>query len=512
MGGNNNKRIAKNTIILYGRMIVFLVISLFTSRIVFNTLGVDNFGLYSLVGGIIIFFSFLNNGLSAATKRYITAEIGKGATGRPRYIFNICVHAHIIIAIIILILAETIGIWIVNYILNIPPDSLRAANLVFQVSVIMAIIGIIQSPYMSVIVAHERMNIYAYFTIIDVILKLLVIFLVQVIPGNKLIIYSFLILGSGIITFFVYNSYCRKTFTTCHLQKIKDKPLLKDIFSFMSWSLLGQIAVVSTNQGVSVLVNIFYSVTVNAAMGISSTVTSIVNNFVSNFQIAFNPQIIKQYNNGEYNDLTTLIIRASKISSYLILIFLIPLCFETHNVLHLWLGDYPQYTVPFVMLTLVAIYFEAISAPLWMVIYAQTKIKQYQIVISLVYSLNFILGWAILWLGVLPYNVITIRVFIFMVLLAIRLIYVRKTVIGFNSLRWLREVCLKSLLISLVTFALLFPLNSLLNINELLHIIIISGVSLITMLILIYGIGLDSNEKKAIYTLIIRKLRLNYTF
>lgn len=503
----SNKRIAKNTLIMYARMAVMMAISLFTARIVFNTLGIENYGIYSLVAGIIVFFSFLNNGLSTATKRYITTEVGKASHEDPAYTFNICIHSHILIIIIVLILAETAGIWFVNNVLNIPAGRYGAANMVYQVSVITTLLSIFQSPYMSVIIAHERMSVFAYFTISDIILKLLVIYLVQILPGDKLVIYSWLILGCCITTFTLYYIYCRRNFIMCQWRRVKDIPLLKEIFKFMSWSILGQVAVVGTNQGVSILINIFYNVTVNAAMGISNTITGIVTSFVSNFQVAFNPQIIKLYGNGEYSSLQTLVFRASKISSYLILLFLIPLCFETDNVLTLWLGDYPQYAPQFAILTLVAIYFDSMSAPLWMVAYSQTKIKTYQICISTVYAMNFFIGWLVLWLGAIPYSVIIIRIIIFVALLFIRLMFVRRFVPSFNYTGWIAQVFIRGLLIAITSFTitygidLFFPDDSIWQ-----HIIVITAISVPLTATLIYCLGLDFGERSFVKNILIKKI------
>ena len=389
---DKNKRIVKNSLYLYARMFIMLAISLFTARIVFNTLGVDNYGIYNLVGGIIVFFTFLNNGLASATRRFITADIAENNIERGRQTFNVCIQAHIVIAFIILFLAETVGLWIVNYVLNIPKDRMNAANWVYQLSVFSAILGIIQSPFGTVITAYEKMNIYAYFTIFDVLFRLLVIYTVQIINGDKLIIYALLIFGVGIVNMILYRIYTFRTFEVCHLKWVKNISQLKEVFKFMSWSIFGQAAVVGTNQGVSVLINIYHNVAVNAAMGVSSQITSIVNQFVSNFQVAFNPQIIKSYNREDYSFVNSLVIRSSKISSFLLIIFFVPLLFETSNVLQLWLGNYPKYAVEFCILTLCCIYIETICNPLWTVVYAQTNIKKYQINISTIYSLTFLLG------------------------------------------------------------------------------------------------------------------------
>jgi O-antigen/teichoic acid export membrane protein len=494
-----NRIILKNTLFMYGRMLVMLFISLFTARVVFNTLGVDDYGTYNLVAGIIVFFTFLNNGLGIATKRYITAEIAKGDERSISHVFYICILAHLIIASIILVLAETVGLWGVNYILNIPSGRMYAANWVYQLSVISAVLGIVQSPFGSVIVAYEKMNIYAYFTIFDAVAKLFIIYMVQAVGGDKLIIYAFLVFGVSIANMLLYRIYTYRTFPVCRLNERKrDKPLLKEIFSFMSWSLAGQAAVVGTNQGVSVLVNIYYNVAVNAAMGVSNSITNIINGFITNFQVAFNPQIVKSYVSKDFSYLQNLIVRSSKLSSFLVIIFLVPLMFEAGNVLKIWLGDYPEYSVEFCILTLLAIYFEAVSAPLWMTVYAQKDIKSYQIVISTVYSLNFFVGWLVLFLGAAPYSVITVRVIVFIALAGIRLYFTKKFFTQFDVKRWIEDVLWKGILIFFISSILTGGIMFFIECHIFIHIILTTLISLCFTLPMIYFLGLKLNERNFI--------------
>lgn len=420
----SNKRIVKNTAILYIRMLVLLLISLYTVRVIFKALGVEDYGIYNIVGGIVVFFSFLNSGLSSATKRYITSEITKNDEDKVTHVFNICIKAHVIVAFLVLILSETIGVWVVNYILEIHESRLFAANCVFQFSVFSVLASILQSPFGALIVAYEKMGIYAYTTIFEALSKFLVALSLYYVLTDKLILYAFLLFIISLLNLLIFYIVCRRNFSACKIKKVKDRNLLKEIFNFMSWSLLGQSAVVGTNQGVGVLINVYSGVVVNAAMGISNSVIGVVNNFVTNFQVAFNPQIIKLYTTQEFDKLKHLTYRSAKMSSFLVLIFLTPLIFEIHNVLSLWIGEYPQYAPEFVVLTLFCVYFEAISAPLWMVAYSNNDIKKYQLAISVVYSLNFVLSWIFLYWGAIPYVVLIIRLIVFIVLLIIRLYYV----------------------------------------------------------------------------------------
>lgn len=484
-----------------------LILSLFTARVVFNTLGVENYGIYGLVGGIIVFFAFLNNGLSSATKKFVTSSIVDG-DDFVSHTFNTCIIAHLIISIIVLLLSETIGLWIVNNVLNIPNERIYAANWVYQLSVIAAILGIIQSPFGALIVAYEKMNIYAYFTVLDVIFKLLVIYLVQYIGGDKLIIYSILIFIVTLINMIIYRIYTYSKFPFCRLKNIRfDRKLLREIFSFTSWSLFGQAAVVGTNQGTGVLVNIYNSVVVNAAMGIGSSITSTVQGFVSNFQIAFNPQIIKSYVSKEYDYLNSLIIRSSKLSGFLIIIFLVPLLFETENVLMLWLGkDVPKYSATFCILTLFVNYLEALSAPLWMMIYSQSNIKRYQIVISLVYIMNFFGAWLVLSFNMVPYSVIVVNIVVFFFLLLVRLYYVSKFMENFNKNKWFKQVFLRGWSIIAISYILTYITRMNFSFNSFVSVVFTTCISLFYTLPLMYYIGLDKNEKKYIKGLILNKI------
>lgn len=483
-------------------MFVMMILSLYTSRIILQTLGFENYGIYNIVGGIVVFFSFLNNGLSTATKRYITANIADNDIEKGRHTFNICIQAHLLISAIIFVLAELLGPLFIKYYLNIPEEREIATQIVYQVSVFTAILSILQSPLSATIVAYERLNIYAYYSIIDVVLKLLIIYLIQVLPGDKLITYSFLLLAACVINFVFYHIYCYRNFSICRHKKIRDKDMLKEIFKFMSWNTMGQVAVVGSNQGVSVLINMFHSVTANAAMGVSNSITNIIGQFTSNFMVAFNPQIIKSYNLNEFDYLRSLVLRSTKITSYLYILFIIPVIFEIDKVLTLWLGDYPPYSVEFCIFTLCCMYIDSISAPISMVIYSQTNIKNYQIVISSVYSLCFFVGWIVLLWGGAPYSVMIVRFFIFVCLLALRLYFLKKLFLQFDLKEWLVEIVLKSSIIVFTSTCCTLLLFNMLECQVLLHICIILLFTFSINILLMYRCGLNQSERSFINQMI----------
>ena len=503
----NNKRIAKNTMYMYLRMLIILFVSLFTARIVFNTLGITDFGIYNVVGSIIVFFSFLNNGLSLSTRRYITAELSNGNDESQNKIFNLACIAHIYIALIVLVLAETVGIYIINSILSIPNERMFTANVVYQLSIISAIVGITMSPFNSAIIANEKMSVYAYLSIIDVVVKLIIIGGVILIPGDKLIVYAILILCGGLLNVFFNVWYCYRTFSMCKIVACKDKTGIKEMFCYMGWSLFGQGSVVLTNQGITLLLNTFCGVVANAAMGISNTITNIVSQFVNNFQIAFNPQITKYYVSGDKKDLYQLVTSTSRYSSYLVLLFLIPLLFETPNFLTVWLGEYPKYAVEFCIFTLFSIFIEAIGAPLWMIIGSDKDIKLYQIIVSAIFLINFIGSFISLSLGFPPFYVIIVRVFVSIILIIFRLHWCKRLLDDFPVSIWCKQVLLKTMTLFIASSILSYLVYNLNYRHILIELSLVSFWSMTVTAMTIYFGGLTSNEKQFLKTKILSKIR-----
>lgn len=494
----DNKKIAKNTLYMYVRMLVTLVVSLFTTRITFQALGIDNFGIYNVVGSVIVFFTFINQGLTTATRRYITAELAQGTAESQRNVFNLAVWAHVLVALIIIVLGETAGLWAVNSFLNIPPDRLHAANVVYQLSILTAVLNIMQAPYTAAITANERMNIYAYIAIFDVFAKLAVAYGVLYLAGDKLINYAILLTISGIIVIIINRIYCRRSFPMCRRVRPHNRKLLKEMFGYMGWNLAGQGMVVLANQGVTMLVNIFFSVAANAAMGVSNQIANIASNFVTSFQVAFHPQITKLYVSNTKNELIVLANRCSRISSYLVLIFLVPVCFQIHNFLSLWLGDYPHYAVEFCIYTLIAIFIDAISAPLWMILASDTNIRKYQIILTSIYSLNFIGAFVVLKLGFAPYSVILARIVVFMLAVTARLLLVKEKIPEFSVFEWMETIVVgsfKVLLVPILAIMIMmrFPIN-----NQLLELVVYGGLSFIIICMSIYFLGLTNGEKAVV--------------
>lgn len=492
---NDNKRIAKNTIYMYIRMLVSMVVSLFTARITINALGFDNYGIYNIVGSIIVFFTFLNQGLTTATRRYITAELAEGTPESQQNIFNLTMWAHVGVAAVILIIAETVGLYLVNYVLNIPADRMFAANVAYQMSVLAALLSVMQVPFTVAITAHERMNIYAYISLLGVFFKFGVAYGVLLIPGDKLIIYSILLFIVCFLEVAIYRGYCYRSFPMCKYKRPHGRNLLKEMFGYMGWNLLGQSVILLTTQGVSVLINVFFSVVANAAMGISNQITNIVQGFVSNFQVAFNPQITKLYVSREYEVMNNLAIRSSRMSTYLVLVFLIPICFQIRNFLIVWLGDYPQYAIEFCILTLIAIFIDSTSAPLWMILSADKDVKKYQITMAIIGSFNFIGAWGLFALGFPPYSFVVIRIIVICVGIIAKLLMVKERVATYPVKIWFKEVVLGTFKVVALPVVLLWIITQHSTGSHLSDLFVFSGMAVLLTGTSIYILGLKKSER-----------------
>lgn len=375
-----NKIIAKNTILLYIRMIFTMVISLYTSRVILNTLGITDFGIYNVVGGVISLLGFVTSSLGGASSRYITFELGKGNTDNLKRIFGNILSIHILFSIAIFILGETIGLWFFYNKLQIPPERFNAAFWVYQFSIFTSILSFISIPYNAVIIAHEKMSAFAYISIIDVILKLLIVYLLLVIPYDKLIIYSILFFCIQAFDRIIYGVYCSKHFEETHTKLQIDKNLFKELFDFAFWTMGGNLACIGYTQGLNILLNIFFGPTINAARGIAVQVQSVVRNFCLNFQTAINPQITKNYAKKDLTQMHSLIQISSKYSFLLLYLISLPLILEAPIVLKWWLGIVPDHTINFLRIILCTSLVVSLSNPLVISIYATGEIKKFQII------------------------------------------------------------------------------------------------------------------------------------
>lgn len=494
---SKNKRIAKNTIFLYIRMLVLMLVSLYTTRVLLKALGIDDYGIFNVVGGLIVMITFIKEGLTGAGRRYIMAELATGDVKSQQLMYTNVVISHLMLCGIILLLGETIGLWFFSNYLNIPDGRFNAAMWVYQLSMASSLVMIMLSPFNAVIVSEEKMSAYAYFSIVDAVLKLAIVWVVMAVNVDKLIVYACLVVVVNVVDYLMYYVYCCRKFEMCRMVRINGMGQLKELFGYMSWTVFGMGANVTSRQGVTMLVNIYFNVAVNAAIGISNMIISAAQQFVSNFQMAFAPQLTKNYIAGNYEEVTSLVSRASRYSSFLVLVMLIPISVVISDLLEIWLGEYPQYTEEFCILTLICIYFDAMSNPLTTVITADKNIKVYQVFIAIVYLMDFLISWSVLVMGALPYFVIVVRGLLSIVGMVVRLKMIKQKVIGFSVRRWLKAIIGRGIII--VTLCLPLVLVNNMNVidgNVWIRFVGMGAASLIWVVGLIWTIGMKKRERE----------------
>lgn len=497
---SENTKIAKNTLFLYVRMFLTMGVSLFTSRIILNTLGVEDFGTYNLVGGIVVMFSFINTAMLGATQRFLNFEMAKNSDEAVNKVFCVSMNAHILIILVIIFLSETLGLWFLNYKLNIPGDRMFASNIVYQFSLLAFCFNILKVPYNASVIAYEKMSFYAWISIVEVILKAIIVYLLLLFDYDKLILYSILVFAVSILIFLAYRYFCRRLFTSCKYRFVNDKTLFKELVSFSSWSMFGNLALIGSNQGVYMILNIFLGVAINAAMAIAAQVNMAVFSFVSNFQMAFNPQIIKTFASNDIKAHEKLVFQASKFSYYLLLILVIPILFNTAYILQLWLKIVPEYAVEFTQLMLVFSLIDALAGPFWVSMYATGKIKKYQIGVSLILFLNLPIAYLLLNQGYSPVYVIIAKIILNFILFMFRLILIQRH-IKFSLIEIIKKVYLQVILVSALSYGSSLYIKKLLVPKEfnLVDIIIFTAVAMIISGIFIVVFGISKNERLAIY-------------
>lgn len=500
----SNKRIAKNTIMLYIRMFFMLAVGLYTSRVVLHVLGASDYGIYNIIGGVVVLFSFINNALINATQRFLNFNLGKNDINAVHHVFCMSMNAYFILSLIFIFLAETIGLWFVNTQLNIPENRHNAALWVYQFSILTFIVNLLRIPYNATIIAYERMDFYAYVSLIEVTLKLAVVYLLFVTSYDKLILYALLYTMIPIMMNIVYKIYCNKHFSVTKYQLIWNKEIFRNLFSFSGWSLFGSIANMSAQQGINILVNIFYGVTVNAAVGIANQVTTNVYQFISNFQTAFQPQIVKTYAANETESFHKLILRSAKFSYFMMFLLALPIILTTQDILEVWLVKVPKYTAIFCQLILGFLIIECVSAPLWMAVQATGKIKRYQILMTICIFMNFPLTYTVFKIGMPVYYAWIIRIFVNVITVFARCIYMKKY-LEFPLLDFFKKVVKPILIVSTISIPIPYFI-SISTTSGIENIIIVTIISILISLVSIYTFGLNVNEKKFINDILIRKI------
>ncbi len=501
----NNKRIAKNTLYLYFRMLLTMGVSLYTSRIVLNTLGVEDFGIYNIVGGVVILLSFINNSLFSATQRFLNFELGKGDIGETKRVFSMSLTIHVCVALFVGLLAETAGLWFLNTQMNIPSVRMAAANWVYQFSILAVCMNFVQVPYYACVVAYEKMSFFAYIAIIEVMLKLLVVVLLVYVGFDKLRLYSVLVFLVAVVVFACYKHYCNSKIDISRYKYFWDKTLFNRLLSFSGWMLLGSAAVVSATQGVNILLNIFYGVAVNAAMGISNQVNSAVNQFVSNFQTAFMPQITKLYAIGDFEHLRILIGQSSRFSFLLLFALACPLMLNIDFVLKLWLNTVPEYSSVFCILILTYSLIEVASKPVGLAIHATGKVKYYNIVMSIALLMNIIFSFIFLTLGFRPDVVLVINICVGILCFVIRLLFARHYKVLIIH-EYIRNVIFRIICISV--FVVPIPLYISRYYTQWSGLFVTTSMFLCLFAVAVYFVGLTQSEKEGVLKAIKTKIPL----
>jgi O-antigen/teichoic acid export membrane protein len=399
---SNNKTIAKNTVMLYIRMLLSIVVSLYTSRVVLHTLGVEDFGIYGVVGGVVSMFAFLNGTMSGATSRFLMLEMGKGNFQKLRNSFISAMTIHIGIALAVFFLSETVGLWFLCSKLVIPEERMFAAHIVFQCSILGMFVNVTQVPYNSAIIAHEKMDVYAYVELLNVFLKLGTVYLLLIGNFDKLILYAALVLSVNILVAMTYRIYCLKHYEESHLRWVWDKDILKAMTSYSVYNLLGNFGYVFNQQSINFLLNMFFGVVLNAASSVATTVSGVVQGFVSAVITAFRPPIIKSYAQEDYAGVERLFKLALKSSIIINSLFTIPLLLELDTVLQLWLGLAPEYTAVFCRIILISMFFDTIRFILIIGIHAVGRVRNLSIVTGLLYAFNPFLVFICLKCGLRP--------------------------------------------------------------------------------------------------------------
>lgn len=482
-------------------MLFLLVINLFVSREVLDALGVVDFGIYNVVGGFVTMFTMISGAMATATQRFISFEIGRGSEGNVKSTFSTAVIIHIFLAFLVLFVAETVGLWFVNTQMSFPNERYAAVNCVYHFSVLTFLINIISVPYNAAIIAYEKMAAFAYVSIFEAIAKLVVVYLVIWSSVDKLILYASLLALVAIVVRIIYGIYCNIHFTECKCSWKSDKEIKKKMMSFVSWNLIGSLSGVLKEQGINVLLNVFFGAAVNAARGLAFQVNNAINGFVSNFQIAMNPQIVKTYASGNKDEMFKIVFRGSKFSYMLLFSLSLPFIIEAPFILNLWLKEVPEYTVIFLRLVLVSALIESLSGPLISSMHASGKVRDYQIVVGGLSLITLPFAYLILITFPIPYLAIVVGIVMASLCLLARLFMLKKS-IEFPVLSFVRSVCLVVICITIVASFIPISLHMVLD-TGLLSFIIISVVAIISSITCSYFMGLDFGEK----TMIKEKIR-----
>lgn len=502
MNGNQHRvaRIAKNTLMLYVRMLVLMLVGLYTSRVVLEALGEDDMGIYSVVGGVVAMFTIISGALNSAVSRFITFEMGKGEKAQLNKVYSTAVTIQLILGAIVVILAEPIGIWFINNEMTIDQARIPEAVMVLHFSLAAFVVNLMSVPQMASITAHEKMYAYAYIGILDAFLRLGTALLIMNSSGDRLVQYAALMMVTVILVRIAYGVYCRRNFEECRYRPVFDRPLIREMFSFAGWNFVGVASGVLRDQGGNILVNLFSGAAgtaVNAARGMAVQLNGAVQGFVTNFMTAVNPQITKSYAAGEYSYMFTLVRKSSRMSFYLLLMLVMPLILNTEVVLGVWLKDVPEHTTLFVQLFLIFALSESLSNPMITAMLATGRIRNYQLVVGGIQLLNIPISYICLKMGAIPEVTVMVAIGLSQICLWARLIMLSRAT-GFPIGDFVSKVYVKSLFVVLPCAAVVPVLFELVKPTGLWGAVYSAVISVVWTGTVIYMIGMDTSERNMV--------------
>lgn len=445
----NTRRIAKNTLMLYIRMLFMMFLGLFTSRIVLDALGETDYGIYNVVGGVVTMFTIISGSLTTAITRFITFEMGKGQSAQLGKVYSTAVSVQLLIALIVVLLAEPAGLWFIDNKMTIPFDRIPAARMVLHFSLLAFVINLMSVPQMASITAHEQMSVYAYLGVLEGTLRFAVALIISFTSDDRLTVYAALMAGVMLIVRFSYGLYCRLHFPECRYRPVFDRKLIREMFSFAGWNFLGVASGVLRDQGGNILVNLFSGPAVNAARAVAFQLNGAVQNFVTNFMTAVNPQITKSYASGDHDYMHSLLRKSSRMSFYLLFVLSLPVLFNTDFVLSLWLKEVPDYAASFVRLFIIYALCESVSHPLITAVMATGRIRKYQMIIGGLIFMNLPVSYFFLKMGAPPEVTVVVSIAISQLCLAARL-FILKDLIGFSVKDFLTRIYFNVLRVALI--------------------------------------------------------------
>lgn len=492
---SNTTRIAKNTIFLYFRQILIMLVSLYTVRVVLNVLGAEDYGIYNVVAGVVTMFSFLSGAMASASQRYFSFDLGKKDLNHLKITFNITFEIYLLLGILIVILAESFGLYFVHKKLVIPAERIFAAKWIYQFSIVSFVFSVLSGPFMADIIAHEDMNIYAYVSIVEAVLKLVIVFFLKLFEIDKLILYGFLLMLTSVITTSIYLLFCKIKYSECKIKFVWDKNYAKEIFSFTLWNMFGASVGVFKNQLTNILLNQYFNPIVNAAKGIASNVNSAVSSFSHNFSSALKPQIIKSWASENKTESIYWTFRGCKFTYFLMWIFTLPLVLEMEGVLTMWLKNPPENAILFTQLALIDCLIESVSYPIMTLAQATGKVKVYQSVVGGILLLNLPFSWICLAFGFPAFSVFVVAIFICILALLTRII-ICKNLAKFSIRLFIKKVFFRCALVSVLSFSFSFLIYKIFP-KSLIFMILKIILDILFVALFVFLFGLEKTERKA---------------